>query len=285
MKILVKVFEEKFPAGIQRNNTAGYYMDGYLKSNLDMAKNAVKDDWDMVIVVDGPEGAGKSVLAQQMAFYCDPTLTLKRIVFREDTFRKAVLDAKRYEAIVFDEAYGGMASRRSMSRTNKVIVDLLTEIRQKNLFIFVVLPSYFDLDKYVALWRSRCLVHIYHDRFQRGYFSFFSYSKKKDLYVYGKKYYNYRCVKSDFKGRYMNFYTVEKEKYKEKNLKSLRAYTNKKKRVSDADRKEIERELLKALARNMYSQQKMPLKQTDIAFMLGISRCTVQNYLKIEPSA
>ena len=43
------------------------YMDGFLKRNLDEAKRVIKKDWDMVFVIDGYEGSGKSVLAQHCA--------------------------------------------------------------------------------------------------------------------------------------------------------------------------------------------------------------------------
>jgi hypothetical protein len=31
------------------------YMDGYLKQNLDMCKEVIKQDWDFLFVVDGVE--------------------------------------------------------------------------------------------------------------------------------------------------------------------------------------------------------------------------------------
>ena len=42
-----KVCKKDFP------DTDGFYMDGYLKSNLDTAKRIIKKDWDMLFVYDG----------------------------------------------------------------------------------------------------------------------------------------------------------------------------------------------------------------------------------------
>ena len=218
---MVKVFEDKFPKGTQGTRTDGFYIDGYLKSNLDILKQIVKDDWDAVIAVDGMEGSGKSVLAMQAAYYCDPTLTLSRVVFRPDDFKKAIIEAKAYQAVIYDEAYGGMSSRRTMGEVNIALVDMLAEIRQKNLFIFIVMPTYFDLDRYVALWRSRALIHVYAKKFQRGNFQFYNYSKKKEMYVKGKKFYSY-CVEANFVGSFMNFYPLSADAYKKKKLESLR---------------------------------------------------------------
>jgi len=166
--------------------------------------------------------SGKSLKAQQDAFYCDPTLDINRVTFTPTEFQKAIVNAKPYQSVIFDEAYGGLASRSANSRINKALVTVLAEIRQKNLFIFIVLPSFFDLDKYVALWRSRVLIHVYcGDNFERGNFSFFNQAKKKDLYVYGKKFYNYKQTLPNFRGRFTKFYTVDEVAYKKKKLDSL----------------------------------------------------------------
>ena len=199
-----------------------YYMDGIHKSNLDIAKSVIKKDWDMVFVYDGAEGSGKSVKAMQDAYYCDPTLNVDRITFTPSEFRTAILTAKPYQAVVYDEAYTGMSSRATMSLINRTLISMLAEIRQRNLFVFVVMPCFFDLDKYVALWRARALIHVYTgDAFQRGFFRFYNRTRKKDLYINGKKYYNYNKPDPNFKGRFTNYYTVNEKEYRKKKRNSL----------------------------------------------------------------
>jgi hypothetical protein len=199
-----------------------FYMDGYLKQNLDIAKAAIKKDWDMLFVYDGMEGSGKSVKAMQDAFYCDPSLDLNRIVFTPNSFRKGIVNAEQYQAVVYDEAYTGLSSRATMSLINRTLIKMLAEIRQKNLFVFVVLPCFFDLDKYVALWRSRALIHVYtKENFQRGSFAFYNADRKKDLYVNGKKYYSYYKPKPNFIGRFTNHYVVDEKEYRKKKKESL----------------------------------------------------------------
>jgi len=205
-----------------KNGGKEFGMDGYLHANLTTAKNIIKKDWDMLFVVDGSEGSGKSVLAMQCAWYCDPSITLDRIVFTPNEFRKTVANARPYQAIVYDEAYTGLSSRATMSLINRTLIKLLAEIRQKNLFIFVVMPTYFDLDKYVALWRSRALLHVYTGKaFQRGFFSFFNTERKKQLYVLGKKFYRYGAVKDNFHGRFPDYYIVDEKEYKKKKRNAL----------------------------------------------------------------
>lgn len=219
-----------------------YYMDGYLHSNLQLAKEAIRKDWDMLFVVDGSEGSGKSVLAMQMAYECDPSLTLNKIVFTPKDFRKAIIESKKYQAIVYDEAYTGLSSRATMSMINRTLISMLAEIRQKNLFVFVVMPCFFDLDKYVALWRSRALIHTYTtNNFQRGQFAFFNADKKKDLYINGKKFYSYGKPKANFYGRFTNYYVIDEKAYRKKKKESL--ITREKKREEMEVKKELQEEM------------------------------------------
>jgi hypothetical protein len=225
-----------------------FYVDGILKSNLDTAKTVIRKDWDMIMAVDGAEGSGKSVLAQQCAYFCDPTFNLERITFTPKEFRQAIMGAEAYQAVVYDEAYTGLGSRATMSLINRTLVTMLAEIRQKNLFVFIVMPCFFDLDKYVALWRSRALLHVYTGRnFERGYFAFFNIDAKKSLYINGKKFYHYGKLSktANFTGRFTNHYTVDEVGYKKKKRSSL---MDREKKAEEADkRKEIENEIFQRL--------------------------------------
>lgn len=219
-----------------------FYLDGYLKQNLDIAKDVIKKDWDMIFAVDGAEGSGKSVMAMCMGKYCDPTLTVDRVVFTAKEFRTAIIDAGQYQTVIYDEAYTGLSSRAAMSLINRTLVSVLAEIRQKNLFIFVVMPCFFDLDKYVALWRSRALIHVYtSENFERGRFAFYNMDKKKALFVNGKKYYTYAKPRPNFIGRFTNHYPVDQEAYKKKKRESLT------KREEAREKKEMEAEVEEAL--------------------------------------
>lgn len=254
-----------------------YYLDGYIKQNLDVAKKVIREDWDMVFVVDGTEGAGKSVLAQQLAFYADPTLTVERIVFNDNDFKKAITAAKPYESIILDEAYGGLASRSAMSKVNKSIVQMLTVIRAKNLFIFIVLPTFFDLDKYVALWRSRALITVYtREGFKRGAFKFYNAERKKNLYVNGKKFYNYHAAKPNFRGAFTNHYTVDEKSYRDK--KAATALDNEANNSNLAKQLTAASELRATIIKNVNNGE-IGLTQTQIGGVLEIAQQTISKYI------
>ena len=200
-------------------------MDGYLKSNLDMAKEAViNKNFDLFIIVDGKERGGKSVLAQQIAKYLDPTFDIENVCMTADEFTKAIDRSEKKKAVIFDEAYQSLSSRGAMSQINKSLNSYFTEMGQKNLFIIIVLPSFFELDKYPAIHRSACLCHVYVKHFVRGRFAFYNEERKRKLYILGKKFYNYRCVPPNFIGKFNDGYVVNKEAYELKKSQSLKRF-------------------------------------------------------------
>lgn len=198
------------------------YLDGYLKSNLDFIRKDLRDDSDAVIVITGKERGGKSVFAMTVGKYIDPSLDLARVTFTPSEFRAAVLKAGKYECVIFDEAITGMRAQRWTSEVNQALVELLAQIGQKNLAVIIVIPSFFELGKYVAIHRSVALLHIYREAGQRGFFKAYNGDSKTTLYVLGKKSYDYNVVHPDFYGRFTNQYVIPDEAaYRAKKLQAL----------------------------------------------------------------
>lgn len=200
-----------------------FYMDNGLARVLEkkVIKRVKKKDKDWCCIVDGEEGAGKSVFAMQLGSYLDHDLDISRICFFPEEFKKAVQTAKKGQCVIFDEAFRGMSSRSTLKAVNKVIIELMMECRQKNLFIIVVLPTFFLLDKYVALWRARCLFHVYETKDKQGNWRMYDRVKKKQLYLNGKDRYSYARPKTSFRGHFFEQYVVDEEKYREKKRRSL----------------------------------------------------------------
>ena len=229
------------------------YLDGYLKRYLDQIKKVIMNDWDCIILVDGKEGAGKSVIAQQVAFYLAEKLDIEDITFRPKEFRDRILSAKKYDPIIFDEAFSGMTATQWASNTNKMLKNLLAEIRQKNLFVVIVCPTFFDLERYFAIWRTRCLINVYTGKgLQRGFFKIYYADAKKMLYLKGKKLYDYRAERPVFFGRFTKFYPISEEEYKNKKLEMLTVIEqeqNKEKMTALQKRQTLQRDaLVKALS-------------------------------------
>ncbi len=230
------------------------------KGELDKVKKRVlTKDRDFVMVIDGEEGSGKSVLAQQIATYFDPKFTIDNIVFTSDEFLKIIKDPKTEKGtcIVLDEAFSAANSRSSLTEVNKAMIGVATEMRQKNLFIIFCIPSFFDLDRYFALWRCRTLVHVYFAPNEARRYVIFPKDQKKMLYIKGKKNYSYGFPKSPYPPfHFPNFYTVNEEDYREKKASAF-----KKRTVSNQARKWL-------MQRNAYAKyilETLGLSQEDVA--------------------
>lgn len=216
----MKVCQDKFPKGDGRQS-AGYYMDGYLKSNLDDLKEDVLRDFDAFLIVDGRERFGKSTLAMQVAFYLDNTFCLARVCFTIEQFVEAVNNAEKYTAIVFDEAYGYLNSRQAISKFNKTLIKIFAEMGSKNLFIIICIPNFFELDKYPAIHRSTSLLHVYERANYKAKFGAYNFNTKVKLYSLGKKFYDFRKVAPNFTGDFTKFFPIDKEEYEKKKRESV----------------------------------------------------------------
>jgi len=218
------------------------YIDDMLNFQIDskVIPNIKKKDMDGVYVVDGEEGAGKSVLAMQLGKKFDPDISLDKICFSPKEFTKVIVNAKKGDCIIYDEAFTGLSSRGSLTEINRLLVELMMEMRQKNLFVIIVMPSFFLLDKYVALWRARGLFHVHTYKEQRGFWKFYNKTTKKLLYLKGKTIYDYSFPKCNLKGRFLNKYTVNEEEYRKKKREAM----SDKKRATKAQQAMAQRDVL-----------------------------------------
>jgi hypothetical protein len=199
------------------------YIDGGLTKAL-MGKvfpDLQKNDKDAIFIVDGKERSGKSKLADLIAAFASTHLNrpyiLNNICFTPEEFRNAIVNSQKNDIIIFDEAHTGMASRRSLSAINTLLVNLMMEMGQKNLFVLIVLPTFFMLDRYPALYRARGLFHVYERKGKRGFWTYYNEAAKLKLYLNGKKFLNYNCMRFPrFKGRFLNQWAVDEQDYRDK---------------------------------------------------------------------
>ncbi len=206
---------------------APYYIAPEIKEQLDRAKDIVKNaDQDRVFIITEAEGSGKSVLAMQLASYVDENFSIKDITFNSEQFAERTRIKEPLGAVIDDEANSGLSSRAVLSKENKKMVRLLQECRQRNLFLFIVLPSVFMLEKYVVLHRSHALFHtyIYRKDFKKRAYKVYNKKNKQLLYILGAKMMSYskpRVTKSyRFYGKYPP--NISEKEYRDKKLASFR---------------------------------------------------------------
>ena len=186
-------------------------------------KNINKKDTDYVAIVDGLEGGGKSTFATQLAKSVDPTFNEERMCLKPDELIEQINKAGQGQAIVFDEAFTGLASRRALSQVNSLIVELMMEMRKKNLFVIICIPSVFYLEKYVALHRARALFHCYLSKGRRGQYLVYNHKKLKQLYLMGKRTMSYSRPRVNVKQRFPSCAPIDWEKYEGRKISALKA--------------------------------------------------------------
>ncbi len=259
-----------------------FYIDDIIKEELKEVKRVVREkDRDYVLVIDGEEGSGKSVLSMQIGKFLDKRLSLNNVCFNSDQFVNLIKTAPRFSCIILDEAYSSANSRATLTEVNRSLVALATEMRQRNLFVIIVLPTFFDLDKYFALWRSRCLLHVYFDdEGNRGRYIIFPKTEKKLLYLSGKKKYDYRYPSSPYPTcQFRNEYPVDEKEYREK-----KAFAFKKRTVSNIARrwKEQRDACIKELYHNFKVGSLDISQKLEVWGVRGLSQREIQRIVQLE---
>ena len=187
---------------------SNFYLNRRLYEKLNSLKMIQRKNWDGVIIVDGKERSGKSILGMVMGWY------LSKCKIGIDNFARGVDDAAEKisklpdrSVLIMDEGSTVFGSRDASSKVQKQLIKVMDVVGQKNLIFIVCLPCFFDLNKTIAVRRSLFLCHVYpDDRYNRGQFAFWGENKKKWLYILGKKNYDsYAQPDADFTGQYPDF--------------------------------------------------------------------------------
>lgn len=220
-------------AVIEVDNNKTFYLENELKTNIDVLLDGLEQDDDFLIVIDGPEGAGKSVLAQQIGYYCAKRLgtpfTIDNIHFQLNDYIDYSLEAPPKTVLVLDEARKVLNKKTSMGKEVKKFTNYLSECRGKRQVHILCIPAYHDLDKYVALWRMKALIHlkkyfVESKKFESGYEirrgEYFAYFRMKNIQFWYDKPYNYP-PQYDFTGKFKNIRVIPEEEYNNKKGENL----------------------------------------------------------------
>lgn len=202
--------------------TLSYHIDKKILSFLDkkVRERINHKDKDYVLLTDGYEGSGKSTFSMQIGRYIDPTLNLNRVCMTADEFKNAIIKAKKGQTVIYDEAVTGLSAAESITRIGRLLKSMMMQMRQKNLFVIVILPTVFELNRYSVLSRARSLFHIYESSGRMGYWVGYNKKDLRTLYMRGKKTYSYR-VRSNFRGRFYGKYAVNEIDYRKKKEQAL----------------------------------------------------------------
>jgi hypothetical protein len=249
-----------------------FYLDGLLKEKLDFGKKQQRNNNDVVGTISGDEGSGKSSLGANIMRYMsddefDPRKDMVGADF-EDAVNK-LTNIKKGGCLMFDEGNTLFLSTEMMKKEQRELHKVFSIFRQKNLFVLIVLPSFFRLSSYFALDRSRFLIRTYLVEGKRSFFAYYGNKTKAKLYREGKKFHNYESVGPTFRGRFSSCYKLETDEYRQFKLKTLRdalAPKSKKQRTEYQIEKDFQTKII---------MQNSDKTDVEIASVLGISSARV----------
>jgi len=252
--------------------------DGYLVEILSSFNKAVRDyDTSVVILNDGKSGKGKTTLSIQEGYYLNHKDI--NIYFNPEDFLKGMAKAKAESVHIFDEAMF-ISSRSAMSEVNRMVIQAMSMIRSKRIYVIFNVNSIFDLDKNLVLSRADCLFHVYSDGLlDRGKFcAFFKASgdkidRLKLLYLHGKKFYDYGRPKANFFGSFPKTFLINENKYEADKQIAINEFLTQ----TDSQRSTKAVKVTKRLIE--YLRLKKKMKVREIAEISELTPKTIYNYL------
>ncbi len=286
---MVKVCEKDFPKGsLEGQQSDGFYMDGYIKANLDIMAKRIVDDMQFVGVISGKGTVrnGKSTFAQHQGYYfthkvnelhnLKNTFTMENIVFKADDLIEKAFSLPKYSTLILDE--GDDLTAQYYSKLAIKLRRFFRKCGQLNLFFILLIPDFFELPRAYAVTRSTYLVNVmFMGEFERGFFEFYSGEKKRELYYKGRRYGDYHCVKENFKGRFPKPYLVDEKQYRDKKLHDMMNDEGEESSPIIREGENIRR--LQAL-QTLSSDNNLKITQKQYANYVGVAERTIKNYVR-----
>ena len=253
---------------------------------------------DVVGLIVGGEGAGKSKLVRQIGKLIDLELTEERIVFDPESFIQQhykglpeIWDhevyinggytGKPYEVIILDESIEANR-RRAMSEINVKLISFLTQSRQLHKIVFIVLPSPFLLEKYVGEFRAKFLINVKFDRKKNE--RIFQYYNQKGLRKIFNASANFRNsaifdqVKPVHTGNFPKTEPFDISKYEAKKASAINKYRKSEEANEGMSKEEITKMIeCAALERAI----KLDLHYPDVYKALGMPASTAKDFRRI----
>lgn len=238
---------------------------------LKAKKNVLEKNLSFFMVIDGESGCGKSTSMIQFAKFLDPTFNINKICWTIPQLKGALLNAKKGDAICMDESMI-LNSRSALSKPNKELMVLMSQIRSKNIFILMAINSIFNLDSNLSLFRLDVLLHLYKKGAKsdgQRIFKIYGKKKMKKLFIDGRKYYSYKTA-HHFLAKPGKFqFLIDEDEYERRKQSSIKEIAG----VTDSDgaddlgrvEKKYKLMCVKSLLINKYLN-KMPYK--DIGMLM-----------------
>lgn len=148
---------------------------------------AHKDGHDTLWVISGNEGMGKSnlmlIMVEEWGKLTNQKFTIENVALTPEQWIHAIDIAEPKIGIApFDEAGDGLFSRDAITSFSNDVAKMYTVIRAKGLLTILVIPSFWYLDKFFRMHRTKGLFFVY----SRGRVAFWNKQQIKNMIIKGE---------------------------------------------------------------------------------------------------
>lgn len=191
----------------------GIGFSGMLYEKLENVQKIRAKKWDCIFLIDGDRRAGKSTLGLTCAKILQPNLTINNVASGMQDAIEKIKHLHDGSVLLIDEGSLVFNNKESMNKEQVHLMKIIDVVGQKQMVLIVILPSFFDLHKNIAVAHSRFLLHVYTGaQMERGYFAYFGKDKKRTLYTEGKKNFgSYKYPSADFTDRFVDYNPLGQE--------------------------------------------------------------------------
>lgn len=254
-----------------------YHMSKDCIKIMDLMIRRQKLKWDNCLIIDGPEGVGKSTFVKTLGAYyaekMDCQFTVDNVFFDPDELVEFAAKT-RNQIIWWDEAaFSGLGKQWQSKIQQKLLTIMMTARKYGHFWIFVI-PSFWELTKYLAVHRSTFLFHLYTpDMVSRGLYNIYDQRQKSWIYNNNKKSMTYGTDKAG-DGTYSLKNThdiIDEEAYEQKKDDAIIKYA-----INDPKVKDKREEKLRKIQFNCAST--LPAELSEI--LLECAKGTVSDFKK-----
>lgn len=232
---MVKYCIDKYPMGsFKKQKSPGKCMDGWLHKALDLYSRKIVDDMTFLGIIFSSTlevGTGKSVLATQIGeawtelvnknHGLNIPFTINNIVWKPKDLIERAFNIPKYSCIILDE----WEDASYWSELGMTLRQFFRKCRQLNLFMICIIPNWFQLPLPYAVSRSAFAIDVkFNNQLDRGFFDFYNFPAKKNLYILGKRTHNYGAWKRTFPGNFVDGYGVDEAEYRKKKYDDMVEY-------------------------------------------------------------
>lgn len=168
-----------------------WYIDDYLKEELDEIPHLIETNYDSVLIIFGFEGSGKTTLGLQTSYYLDANFGIENVVFSAKGFKQAVNELPKGSVILWDEAEE--AGSHHASKKMETLKNFSKQMREEKKICILIQPEFLDFNKYFIKNRSILNIRVKDKPWerqpskQRGYWELYSKKRGSELYTLAKK--------------------------------------------------------------------------------------------------